>query len=351
MGSSRSLKSCSRTVTKFVTNVSCDVITTRNASVNSYTTYLQASVDYFEVTSFIPSGKSRKMGGTNLSKIGNNRVHPVDSDEDVPVVAKPKPKPKTAWSDNKADLATKIKQTLHRCLPKLSKSNKVGPAAPCESDVDMANRFLNLVPVEDTEEDHSSTSKIAVDGESKEFEATPNQPENVDVAVPPPQQPSRKQKRQERLLKKITEMGYLLDPVPRDGDNPFEAAARQLGRAEPSIVTDAQQLRHFLVRYIRAHAARYSAGVEGGPSEFHRELDDLARPGHWSMELADTVALPIVLAEYFRREVHLITCRGILVVTPELSPKDKLSGSPVIMVYDGIRHYDGIRLPARAGYR
>ncbi|XP_078683363.1 uncharacterized protein LOC144917319 [Branchiostoma floridae x Branchiostoma belcheri] len=318
------------------------------------------------------------MGGTNLSKIGNNRVHPVDSDVDLRPKVVPKRKPKTAWSD-KVNLTTKIKQTLQQCLPKLSKSNKVGPSPP-ESKSDVAERFLNLVPVEPEDTQPDQIAEIPVDGERKaavaptqpaklsksnkvspappSTPATPNQPANVDVAVLPPQQPSREEQttldifaqhsqktREELLDKNITEMGYVRDRVPRDGNCLFEASARQLGRAEPSIVTDAQQLRHFLVRHIRHHAARYSVAVPGGLSEFHRQLDDLARPGHWSMDLGDTV--PVALAELFSREVHLITSSNVLVVTPEC----ELSGSALIMAYldtPGAEHYDGIRLP---GYR
>ncbi|KAI8502471.1 hypothetical protein Bbelb_200590 [Branchiostoma belcheri] len=48
----------------------------------------------------------------------------------------------------------------------------------------------------------------------------------------------------------------------------------------------------------------------------------------------------------FTREVHLITSRKVLVVKPKGC---ELSGSPLIMAYGGGEHYDGVRLPARAG--
>ncbi|XP_078683390.1 uncharacterized protein LOC144917340 [Branchiostoma floridae x Branchiostoma belcheri] len=167
------------------------------------------------------------------------------------------------------------------------------------------------------------------------------------VLPPPPsyrQTTFVKKTREEILVEKnLSVVGYDRDRVATDGNCFFEAAARQLRRGDPRVVTTAQQLRQDLVRYIRAHAEKYSIAVPGGLWAFHRELDDLSRPGHWCMDLGDT--LPIALANFTSREVNLVTSIPAMPVIT-LEPDGEESGSPLVLAYldtPGGEHYDAVK--------
>ncbi|CAH1267472.1 Hypp3756 [Branchiostoma lanceolatum] len=146
-----------------------------------------------------------------------------------------------------------------------------------------------------------------------------------------------------RLDENLSLVGFDRDPVARDGECFFTAAARQLGRGDPRVITTAQQLRQDLVRYIRADPDRYSVAVLGDSEAFLQELESLAQPGHWCSNLADT--LPFVLANFTAREVNLVTSiPNMPVITIE--PDGEESGSPIVMSYlnvPGGEHYDAVK--------
>ncbi|XP_078619846.1 uncharacterized protein LOC144886904 [Branchiostoma floridae x Branchiostoma japonicum] len=169
----------------------------------------------------------------------------------------------------------------------------------------------------------------------------------IDLPVSPPK-PSRGQTtpvpkaREEILLKNIARAGFQIDPVPRDGDCFFGAAARQLGRGDPRIDTTPLQLRKDLVHHIRAHSEKFCVAVPGGFWAFQQELDKLARRGHWCSDVADV--LPIALADFTSREVVLITSTDMKIMV--LPPEGEESGTPLVLAYlttPGGEHYDAVR--------
>ncbi|XP_078618034.1 uncharacterized protein LOC144885791 [Branchiostoma floridae x Branchiostoma japonicum] len=195
-----------------------------------------------------------------------------------------------------------------------------------------------------TESDTESSSSSDTEGSSSSgsFKSA------IDLPDFPPK-PSRgqttpvpKTRREEILLKNIARAGFQIDPVARDGDCFFHAAARQLRRGNPSVDTTAQQLRQDLVHHIRAHSEKFCVAVPGGFWAFQQELDKLARRGHWCSDLADV--LPVALADFTAREVNLITSTEMEIMT--LPPEGEESGTPLVLSYlatPGGEHYDAVK--------
>ncbi|XP_035686000.1 uncharacterized protein LOC118422495 [Branchiostoma floridae] len=206
-------------------------------------------------------------------------------------------------------------------------------------------------------EDVSDVSTLTTESDTETSTSSGSFESVIDLPVSPPK-PSRGQTtpvpktlvpktlapktREEILLKNIARAGFQIDPVPRDGDCFFGAAARQLGRGEPRIDTTALQLRKDLVHHIRAHSEKFCVAVPGGFWAFQQELDRLARRGHWCSDVADV--LPIALADFTSREVVLITSTDMQVMV--LPPEGEESGTPLVLAYlttPGGEHYDAVR--------
>ncbi|XP_035686799.1 uncharacterized protein LOC118423013 [Branchiostoma floridae] len=237
-----------------------------------------------------------------------------------------------SFSDNVSDVSTLTTESENsRCSDDVSDVSTLTTESESSSFSDDVSDVSTLTTESDTE---SSTSRGS-------FESV------IDLPVSPPK-PSRGQTtpvsktREEILLKNIARAGFQIDPVPRNGDCFFGAAARQLGRGDPRIDTTALQLRKDLVHHIRAHSEKFCVAVPGGFWAFQQELDRLARRGHWCSDVADV--LPIALADFTSREVVLITSTDMQIMV--LPPEGEESGTPLVLAYlttPGGEHYDAVR--------
>ncbi|XP_035686008.1 uncharacterized protein LOC118422496 [Branchiostoma floridae] len=238
----------------------------------------------------------------------------------------------SSFSDNVSDVSTLATESeSSRCSDDVSDVSTLTTESESSSFSDDVSDVSTLTTESDTESSSSSGS----------FESV------IDLPVSPPK-PSRGQTtpvsktREEILLKNIARAGFQIDPVPRNGDCFFGAAARQLGRGDPRIDTTALQLRKDLVHHIRAHSEKFCVAVPGGFWAFQQELDRLARRGHWCSDVADV--LPIALADFTSREVVLITSTDMQVMV--LPPEGEESGTPLVLAYlttPGGEHYDAVR--------
>ncbi|XP_035687221.1 uncharacterized protein LOC118423249 [Branchiostoma floridae] len=255
------------------------------------------------------------MGCTNTK----NQVHPVN----INAV----PQYRESWYDRKVrKRARKLNASLRKCFGRQSKvAGSDEPSVPAAEKNEDA--LSDTVSVSDSEISDVSTLWLSDTGScSSTSSFVPPVVSVTDLPASPPQ--------------------FKIDPVPRDGNCLFEAAARQLGRGDPSIAITAQQLREDLVRYIRAHSEKFAiaAAVPGGFWAFIRELNNLSRQGHWCSDVADI--LPIALADYTSRIVVLITGNPDMPYI-FLPPEGEESGTPLYLAYynnPGGQHYDAVKL-------
>eukprot|EP00058_Branchiostoma_floridae_P026762 XP_002612253.1 hypothetical protein BRAFLDRAFT_100074 [Branchiostoma floridae] len=276
----------------------------------------------------------------------------------------------SSFSDNVSDVSTLATESESSSfsdnVSDVSTLTTESESSRCSDDVSDVSTLTTESESSSFSEDVSDVSTLATESESSSFSdnvsdvstlttesdtessTSPGSFESViDLPVSPPK-PSRGQTtpvpkaREVILLKNIARAGFQIDPVPRDGDCFFNAAARQLGRGDPRIDTTALQLRKDLVHHIRAHSEKFCVAVPGGFWAFQQELDKLARRGHWCSDVADV--LPIALADFTSREVVLITSTDMQIMV--LPPEGEESGTPLVLAYlttPGGEHYDAVK--------
>eukprot|EP00058_Branchiostoma_floridae_P026757 XP_002612248.1 hypothetical protein BRAFLDRAFT_100078 [Branchiostoma floridae] len=173
----------------------------------------------------------------------------------------------SSFSDNVSDVSTLATESeSSRCSDDVSDVSTLTTESESSSFSDDVSDVSTLTTESDTESSSSSGS----------FESV------IDLPVSPPK-PSRGQTtpvsktREEILLKNIARAGFQIDPVPRNGDCFFGAAARQLGRGDPRIDTTALQLRKDLVHHIRAHSEKFCVAISEDTPARRRNVSEKLR--------------------------------------------------------------------------
>eukprot|EP00058_Branchiostoma_floridae_P026756 XP_002612247.1 hypothetical protein BRAFLDRAFT_129249 [Branchiostoma floridae] len=256
----------------------------------------------------------------------------------------------SSFSDNVSDVSTLTTESeSSRCSDDVSDVSTLTTESESSSFSDDVSDVSTLATESESSsfsDDVSDVSTLTTESDTESSTSRGSFESVIDLPVSPPK-PSRGQTtpvsktREEILLKNIARAGFQIDPVPRNGDCFFGAAARQLGRGDPRIDTTALQLRKDLVHHIRAHSEKFCVAVPGGFWAFQQELDRLARRGHWCSDVADV--LPIALADFTSREVVLITSTDMQIMV--LPPEGEESGTPLVLAYlttPGGEHYDAV---------